>query len=250
MMPIDMTMTYFTAAEAARRYDRFRPKVHRVLVDWLATTAPGRRFSHALDLACGTGDSTVPLREIATQVTGVDASAEMLRHAEAKGLKVQLGTYEQLPDGPYDLITVSMAWHWFDRARAITELRRVSAPSALWVISNFAFAGRPGDVAFQAWLKEWYLREFPSPQRQSMTFRATPDDRGLVELVHQQVPLPLTFTRDELIGYFTTQSNVEARVRAGIRYDEVEKQIDATMPKTLSTGFEYVCHYTIAQVTT
>ncbi|MBI1346853.1 methyltransferase domain-containing protein [bacterium] len=243
-----MSLQYFTAAEAACRYDRYRPKVHRVLLDWLATVVPGRRFTRALDVACGTGDSTVPLMEIANQVTGIDTSAEMLRFAAAKGLAVQQRSYQELPTGPFDLISVCMAWHWFDRDLAISELRRVSAPSAIWLISNFAFAGRPGDTTFQRWLKEWYLCEFPSPPRKPTTFWVTPADQGLAELAHQSITLPLTFSREDLIGYLTTQSNVEARIQAGLSYTDAEQMIDATMPVTSSSGFEYIGQYTVVEV--
>lgn len=44
------------------------------------------RFSHAIDLGCGTGLSGQVLRPFSDRLTGVDVSSEMLQRARAKGL--------------------------------------------------------------------------------------------------------------------------------------------------------------------
>lgn len=62
----------------ALRYD-----APQVLVAHLA--ASGRRFTHALDLGCGTGLCGRHLRPLADRITGVDLSARMLRKAQATG---------------------------------------------------------------------------------------------------------------------------------------------------------------------
>ena len=58
----------------------------RVLVERFA----GRRFTHALDLGCGTGLCGPLLRPLAQTLTGVDLSAQMLEKARA------LGVYDRL----------------------------------------------------------------------------------------------------------------------------------------------------------
>jgi predicted TPR repeat methyltransferase len=63
----------------ALRYDA--PKV---LADRIA--AQGRRFSHALDLGCGTGLCGRRLRPLADRLTGVDLSANMLEKAKVLGV--------------------------------------------------------------------------------------------------------------------------------------------------------------------
>ena len=55
---------FFSLKEAAYRYDRFRPQVHNIVVDWLAKCFGTKRWRHGIDIACGTGDSTVPLLQI------------------------------------------------------------------------------------------------------------------------------------------------------------------------------------------
>ena len=65
-----------------------RYEAPRVLVQRLA--AAGRRFSHALDLGCGTGLCGPLLRPLAARLSGVDLSPLMLDKARA------LGVYDEL----------------------------------------------------------------------------------------------------------------------------------------------------------
>lgn len=62
-----------------------------VLAERLAAT--GRRFSNVVDLGCGTGLCGPHLRPMATRLTGVDLSANMLDKAQA------LGVYDDLAHG-------------------------------------------------------------------------------------------------------------------------------------------------------
>ena len=69
--------------------------------------------------------------EIAKQVTGVDVSPEMLAQAEARdGVEYVVAPAEELPfeDESYDLVTVGLAFHWFDRERFLPEAHRVLRP--------------------------------------------------------------------------------------------------------------------------
>lgn len=71
-------MSYFSLEEAARRYKLYRPKVHEIVNSWLSDASLPPKFDHALDLACGTGDSTLPLLEISDRVVAIDQSEVML----------------------------------------------------------------------------------------------------------------------------------------------------------------------------
>ena len=69
-------------------------------------------------------------------------------------------------------------------------------------------------------------------------------DEGLVELAHERGAMFISLDRAGLIGYLTTQSNVEAKVQSGSTYDSIERQIDASMPETTTSEFRYVYTYT------
>ena len=69
---------------------------------------PGR----LLDIGCGTGAQTVGFRDAGWEVTGVDASEDMLRRARARGLEVVRTEATALPfdDGSFDAV-VSLWTH-------------------------------------------------------------------------------------------------------------------------------------------
>ncbi|HEX6416963.1 MAG TPA: methyltransferase domain-containing protein [Acidimicrobiales bacterium] len=90
---------------------------------------PGRRV---LDLAAGTGKLTRLLVPTGAEVVAVEPVAAMRDVLERllPGVAVHDGTAEALPlpDGSVDAVTVAQAFHWFDAAAALAELRRVLRP--------------------------------------------------------------------------------------------------------------------------
>ena len=103
---------YFINEESGRRYDKYRLKVHDVVVEWLDSVCPGKKFTKGLDVACGTGDSLKPLIRICDEAVGIDSSDEMLAIALRKKLPAIKGTYLELKNhGRFDLISTCMAFH-------------------------------------------------------------------------------------------------------------------------------------------
>ena len=91
-------MNYFNYKSAAERYTRGRLYFHPLIVGrtkrFLSITEP---LSSALDVGCGTGLSTIALKEIARSVIGVDASAEMVALApKDNGVRFLVASAENL----------------------------------------------------------------------------------------------------------------------------------------------------------
>ncbi|MBC5783994.1 tetratricopeptide repeat protein [Ramlibacter sp. USB13] len=81
-----------------------------VLVQRLA--ASGRRFAHALDLGCGTGLCGRLLRPLATRLTGVDLSPQMLARSRALGVyddlqQADVVEYLAAQAGPFDAVVAA-----------------------------------------------------------------------------------------------------------------------------------------------
>jgi len=76
--PFTLLATVYDAVMADVEYDLWAEFVLRVAAE------RGYRFGPALDLGCGTGNSTAPLVERGVPVEGLDASREMLAVAAAK----------------------------------------------------------------------------------------------------------------------------------------------------------------------
>jgi SAM-dependent methyltransferase len=89
---------------------------------------PGR----LLDIGCGTGAQTVAFRKAGWEVTGVDASEDMLRRAEDRGLEVVHADATALPfdDASFDAV-VSLWTHTDidDFAGVVREAGRVLRPA-------------------------------------------------------------------------------------------------------------------------
>jgi trans-aconitate 2-methyltransferase len=130
-----------------QRYLRFAGERSRPFADLLARVdAPDPRT--VVDLGCGTGALTAALaaRWPAAEVTGVDASAEML--AEAAGLAVpgrlrfvqgDVGSW--VPDRPVDVLVSNAVLHWLPgHERLLRRWAAVLAPGgqlAVQVPGNF-----------------------------------------------------------------------------------------------------------------
>ncbi len=243
-----MTTSFFRSVEAAHRYDTYRPQVHAVFSEWLVTAGLHGPYKHGIDIACGTGHSTLPLTRLAEQVDAIDDSPEMVGVARSKGLPARVATFSALPPRTYDLLSVCMAFHWFARAEAVARLHAASLPGAVWLISNFALTGHGSDGRFNDWYSNWYRTRFPAPVRGSPAFRPSKDEAFLIQVAEGSGALKIPFDRQHLIGYLTTQSNVEAALRPGYGYLEAERELDESLPHVPDpTSYLYGYQYTICR---
>lgn len=107
-----------------------------------------RRPRRILDLATGTGDLALLLKEGApeAQVVGADFAPPMLalarRKAEVRGVEVDFLEADALalpfPDASFDAVTVAFGFRNFaDYQRALQEIHRVLAPGGRLVLLEF-----------------------------------------------------------------------------------------------------------------
>ncbi|WP_447895754.1 class I SAM-dependent DNA methyltransferase [Vreelandella sp. GE22] len=240
---------YFADSGVGERYDQYRPKTHEALFQILKRHLPAERFHRVVDVACGTGDSTSALLDISRDVMGIDSSEEMLAIAKRRGLTVKKADYTELPQlGRFDLISTCMAFHWFDGPRALEAYKAASNLGAVWIIYNFAFAGHATSARFNEWFQGEYLKRYPSPPRVRYEDMTLADDQQLSLLAGDKGWLPISFTRESLIGYLTTQSNIEEAVRRGRALDSVVAELREDLSRIDITGvFKYAYSYEILQ---
>jgi|TARA_Y100000310_G_scaffold343182_1_gene449669 ubiquinone/menaquinone biosynthesis C-methylase UbiE len=240
-------MSYFNSQEAAARYDAYRPKVHDIVVDWLKDCLGEVRFGNAIDIACGTGDSTLPLTKISDSVLGIDVSNAMLRYAKDREFTVIQCSYNGIDDSrAFDLISTCMAFHWFDPDEALAAYKRISADGAIWIIYNFFFAGHDSSDEFNQWLAEEYMTAYPSPPRNRTHGVLPGNDSELKLLTRQMGIIPITLKVKELVGYLTTQTNVENAVNLGRSYDEIAAELGSQIAQfELSGPYRYNYSYEI-----
>lgn len=214
-------MNFFSSKTAAERYPKGRPYYHPLVIErirtFLSLTKPVAR---AIDVGCGTGMSTIALKEIAAEVVGVDASSEMIALAEIdERIEYWVADALSLPFGEneFDLMTLCSAFHWLDREKFLREAGRVLRPQAWLIVYDNYFSGQMEEnAAFETWYRETYLSKYPPPPRASTTFNAEDSGDACFHLAgDEQYENRISFSIEGLIDYLTTHSNVIAAVEVG-----------------------------------
>jgi ubiquinone/menaquinone biosynthesis C-methylase UbiE len=154
------------APQFAERYEQSDPyascfSYSRARLDrWLDRGLPehgdGARL---LDLGCGTGHQMAELRERGFEVTGVDGSDEMLKHARANNPDAELHQADvddlPLPDASFDyLLCIEVLRYLPEPERCVAEMARVLRPGGvalatatpLFNLNGYALVNRAATV--------------------------------------------------------------------------------------------------------
>lgn len=102
----------------------------------LVTRLLGEPRGSLLDVGCGTGSYSAALAERGWEVTGIDVSADMLRRAEAKGVRTVHADATSLPfeDSSFDAaVSIFTSTDVDDLEAVLREIVRVLHPGALLV---------------------------------------------------------------------------------------------------------------------
>jgi len=181
------------------RYARnaaFVAELGEPLLDLLRPVA-GERI---LDLGCGDGALTAKLAASGADVVGVDASAEQVAAARARGLDARVMDGEALAfESEFDAVLSNAALHWMKRADAVIDgVWRALKPGGRFV----AEMGGAGNVATitealiaaldrrgidGAAAMPWY---FPTADEQRRRLAARGFDVRSAELFRRPTPLP------------------------------------------------------------
>jgi len=231
-------MNFFVYKTVAERYAKYRPYFHPLVIEKVKKYLNIQRpVEFALDVGCGSGQSTVALKEIAKFVIGMDISAEMLEFTEKKsGIQYIQGSAEELSikSDSSDLLTTSLAYHWFNPKRFFADARRVLKNGAWLIISNNGFRGRMKEKPeFEQWITQVYEKHYPTPSRNSAPM--TPEfaqQHGFNFPYQEDYQNEVQFTVEELAAYLVTQSNVIAATEQG--NEKVEDVYDWLITQTRS----------------
>ncbi len=217
---------FFAHDTAAERYARWRPDVHDEFVRRLGPQCGIEpRVPLAVDVGCGTGQSSRALAAVVARVVGVDPAAGMLAEAAPHAAVAYVrAPAEQLPlrSGAAGLVTAALAFHWFDAPAFLAEAHRVLAPGGTVAVYDSWFTAElEGAPGFREWFTGEHLPRYPTPPRHRV-----PIDEELAAVHGFELGGATRFTQqvamtlEQLAGYVTTQTNVIAAVEEG--REEVE----------------------------
>jgi ubiquinone/menaquinone biosynthesis C-methylase UbiE len=235
-------MNYFSPPAAAERYSKGRPHFHSNTIKHISNFLRlDKKLDRALDIACGTGLSTKALLEIANHVYGTDVSQEMLKFApHSDKIHYSIAPAEQQPfaDNYFDLITVSSGVHWFDTDKFLSEANRLlKSKSWLVLYENHFIAEMIDNDDFTNWFPDVYLKKYPSPSRNN-SYSWTNENlnqKNFNFITEEKFKNPVTFNKNQLTLYFTTQSNVISAVE---KSETTYQQAEDWLNKELSQFFE------------
>ncbi|MBM3570115.1 MAG: class I SAM-dependent methyltransferase [Alphaproteobacteria bacterium] len=139
----------------ASDYASHRAGFPEPMFDRLMTAGIARPGDQLLDLGTGTGSLARGFARRGLSVTGLDPAENMLAEARRldreAGVTVdhRLGRAEAtgFDAGAFDVVAAGQCWHWFDRAKAAAEARRVLVSGGKLVVAHFDWLPLPGSVA-------------------------------------------------------------------------------------------------------
>lgn len=194
-------------ADHYQTHTGFVPTLGAPVVELLAPKA-GETI---LDLGCGDGLLTEALVSAGADVTGIDASAEMVEATQARGLHVRLLDADSLDfTGEFDAVFSNAALHWMlDPDRVIAGVARALKSGGRFV-GEFGGHGNVAaiTVALMAVLNKrgidgakarpWY---FPTPA----AYQAKLERHGFVVEVMDLIPRPTSLPTD-MAGWLKTMA--------------------------------------------
>lgn len=155
--------------DAAADYERYRATYPPELFDRLAAFDVGQAGQRVLDLGTGTGFIARELARRGSEVVGLDVDAALLgvarRSVDGPGPDpgwVQAAA-ERIPfrRDSFDVVTAGQCWHWFDRPRALSAVKRVGRSGGRLAITHFDWLPLGDNVVSETerlileWSPEW-----------------------------------------------------------------------------------------------
>lgn len=129
----------------AQRYDQGRPGYPDTLVTRIVTGSPG---PDVLDVGCGTGIAARQFQAAGCTVLGIEPDVRMADFARARGLQVEVATFEawQSAGRTFDAVVAAQSWHWVEPVAGVAKAARVLRPGGRLAIFGHVYEP-PTEVA-------------------------------------------------------------------------------------------------------
>lgn len=128
--------------------------LHQVILDEIPASA------HVLDIGCGTGDLTLKVAKLNTEVSGIDTSAEMIRLARRRAYKEGLTKSVDIKQGTaLELDSLFHAGH-FDAIVISFVMSQLTADEQEWVLGQSLRILKPNGkvlIADEFWPETYHV---------------------------------------------------------------------------------------------
>jgi SAM-dependent methyltransferase len=239
----------------AEGYDRARPGYPDALVAQIVAESPGL---DVLDVGCGTGIAARQFQAVGCTVLGVEPDARMAEFARARGLPVEVATFEAWDpdDRRYDTVIAAQSWHWVDPVSGAAKAAQVLRPGGQLAIFGHVYeppveVAEPFAAAYQKVVPDSPFANLPVRRPLDIYQAAYSRLAGEIRETGQfhepeqwRFDWEQSYTRDQWLALLPTTGGL-TRLRpdqlAGI-LDEVGAAIDAL-------GGAFTMHYTTLATT-
>jgi SAM-dependent methyltransferase len=195
-------------------------------IERLALT-PGTRV---LDVACGSGNLSIPAARVGAIVTGLDIAPNLIetarKRALAEGLKIEFdeGDAEQLPyaDASFDVVVTMFGAMFAPRPETTAaELLRVCRPGGRIAMANWTPAGFIGQM-FKTTAVHVPPPNLPSPLLwgdEATVRERLRSDVAEVQLTRRMISFRLPMTPEQTVDYFRVWYGPTLRAFAALDED-------------------------------
>lgn len=236
---------YFLDGERAGRYTEARPSFHAQALSAYHQASSAVIYERALDVACGTGQSSIALTSWSKSVDAIDNSEAMLKHAlQHPQVNYHSGKAEELPfqADHFDLVFVASSLHWFERRPFLKEASRVLRPQGKLLI-------------YDSVLKEGLTSDFTLGfnQRFPKTYSEVPLHAGELKVFNLQLvkneryEFDSEFNDSQITKYFFNLSSVSADIEDGADANKAYSDIQSLVQR-YSTGSNYLFEVSLTEL--
>ncbi|WP_031512551.1 class I SAM-dependent methyltransferase [Streptomyces sp. NRRL F-5123] len=242
--------------ENAGQYDAARPGypdalIARIVAGMPAPDDPAR--PDVLDVGCGTGIAARQFQAAGCLVLGVEPDPRMAAFAQARGLPVEVATFEAWePAGrTFNAVVAAQSWHWVDPAAGAARAAEVLRPGGRLAVFGHVYepppeVAEPFAAAFRRAVPDSPLSTQPARrpldayQALYATFADAIRDTGSFDAPeHWRYDWQRPYTRDEWLALLPTTGGLTRLTAAqlSVILSDVGTAIDAlggafTMPFT------------------
>lgn len=260
----------------ARRYDQTRPGYPDALVARIVAGIPGHdtRDAHdahdasdvhdVLDVGCGTGIAARQFQAAGCTVLGVEPDARMADFARARGLQVEVATFEawQSADRMFDAVIAAQSWHWMDPVAGAVKAARVLRPGGRLAIFGHVYeppaeVAEPFAAAYRRVAPDSPLNGRPVPSAQSARRSLDVYQAGYAKLADKiretgqfhdpeqwRFDWEQSYTRDQWLDLLPTTGGLTQ-----LRPDQLAEVLDAVGEAVDALGGRFLMHYTTLATT-
>lgn len=234
----------------ASGYATARPAVHPLVIDRIKIHLEIEKPLHrAVDIGCGAGLSTQPLRLLATTCVGIEPGESMLKwHRQiAPEASFVVGYGESLPFRSHsvDLMTAAGSLNYTkDLDAFFREALRTLTSDGTLVVYDFSPGRRFLDTPeLEHWFKE-FRKRYPVPNDGARPL----DPETLLSLAngfrsrgHEHFEVGLLLDAEFYVNYMMTETNVGAAIREGKPAPAIRKWcIETVTPLFAGTSQEVI----------